>query len=68
MTGHAMKIDAAREGGSARLQLEGRLDREWAEHLSDTLEELLQDGVRSLSIDFSGVTYVSSAATRVLAR
>ncbi|MGH7527123.1 MAG: STAS domain-containing protein [Gemmatimonadales bacterium] len=63
-----MKIDAAREGGSALLQLEGRLDREWAEHLSDTLEGLLQDGVRSLSIDFSGVTYVSSAATKVLAR
>jgi anti-anti-sigma factor len=63
-----MKIDAAREGGSARLQLEGRLDREWAEHLSDTFEDLLQDGVRSLSLDFSGVTYVSSAATKVLAR
>jgi anti-anti-sigma factor len=63
-----MKIDAAREGGSALLQLEGRLDREWAEHLSDALEDLLQDGVRSLSIDFSGVTYVSSAATKVLAR
>ena len=63
-----MKIDAARDGGSALLQLEGRLDREWAEHLSDTLEDLLQEGVRSLSIDFSGVTYVSSAATKVLAR
>jgi anti-anti-sigma factor len=63
-----MRIDAARTGSSALLQLEGRLDREWAEHLSDTLEDLLQDGVRSLSIDFSGVTYVSSAATKVLAR
>jgi anti-anti-sigma factor len=63
-----MKIDAAREGGSALLQLEGRLDREWAERLSDALEDLLHDGVRSLSIDFAGVTYVSSAATRVLAR
>jgi len=63
-----MKIDAAREGGSAHLQLEGRLDREWAEHLSDTLEDLLRDGVRSLSLDFSGVSYVSSAATKVLAR
>jgi anti-sigma B factor antagonist len=63
-----MKIEAARDGGSAVLQLEGRLDREWAEHLSDTLEDLLQDGVRSLSIDFSGVTYVSSAATKVLTR
>ncbi len=63
-----MKIDAAREGGSALLQLEGRLDREGAEHLSDTLEDLLHDGVRSLNIDFSRVTYASSAATRVLTR
>lgn len=63
-----MKIDAAREGGSAVLQLEGRLDREWAEHLSGILEDLLQNGVRSLRIDFGGVTYVSSPATKVLAR
>jgi len=63
-----MRIDEVREGRTARIQLEGRLDREWAEHLSDTLEELLQEGVRSLSIDFSGVTYISSAATKVLAR
>jgi anti-anti-sigma factor len=63
-----MKIDEVREGRTARIQLEGRLDREWVEYLSDTLEELLQEGVRSLSIDFAGVTYVSSAATKVLAR
>lgn len=63
-----MKIDTIRAGGSATLQLEGRLDREWAEHLSDTLAGLLQEGVRSLTINFSGVTYVSSAATAVLAR
>jgi anti-anti-sigma factor len=63
-----MKIGAAREGGSVLLQLEGRLDRESAEHLSDRLEELVQDGVRSLAIDFAGVTYVSSAATRILSR
>ena len=63
-----MKIEAARDGGSALLQLQGRLDREWAEHLSHTVEDLLQDGVRSLRIDFAGVTYVSSAAAKVLAR
>jgi anti-anti-sigma factor len=63
-----MKIDAAREGGSTVLRLGGRLDREWAEHLSTTLEELLRDGVRSLTIDLSSVTYVSSAATKVLTR
>ena len=63
-----MKIDTAQAGGSTVVRLAGRLDREWAEHLSHTLEDLLQRGVRSLSIDFSGVTYVSSAATTVLAR
>ena len=61
-----MKIEAARTGGSALLRLEGRLDREGAERLSDTLEDLLQEGVRSLRIDFSQVTYASSAVTRVL--
>ena len=63
-----MRIDAARTGGSALLRLEGRLDREGAERLSDALEDLLQEGVRSLRIDFSEVTYASSAVTRVLTR
>ena len=63
-----MRIDAAREGDSATLQLEGRLDREWAEHLAVTLEDLLHQGVRSLTVDLAAVTYISSAATEVLAR
>jgi anti-anti-sigma factor len=63
-----MQIDAIRDGGSVHLRLGGRLDREWAGHLSTTLEELLRDGVRSLRIDLSTVTYISSAAAEVLAR
>jgi anti-anti-sigma factor len=63
-----MKIDATRAGGSGVLRLGGRLDREGAEHLSNALENLLRQGVRSLTIDLSGVTYISSAATRVLTR
>lgn len=63
-----MKIDTARDGGAAVLRLGGRLDREWAEHLSNTLEDLLREGVRSLSLDLSDVTYISSAATRVIER
>lgn len=61
-----MKIDSERHGGAAQLRLEGRLDREWSERLSDTIEDLLQDGVRSLKLDFAGVSYVSTAATRML--
>lgn len=63
-----MKIDADRDAGSAVLRLGGRLDREGAEYLSNTLEDLLADGVRSLTIDLSTVTYISSAATKVLSR
>ncbi|MEP6688842.1 MAG: STAS domain-containing protein [Gemmatimonadales bacterium] len=63
-----MRIDVTREGDSATLQLEGRLDREWAEHLAVTLDDLLHQGVRSLNLDFAEVTYVSSAATEVLGR
>ncbi len=63
-----MRIDAAREGGAAVLRLAGRLDREWAEHLSGTMEDLLRTGVRSVSLDLSDVTYISSAATAVFGR
>jgi anti-anti-sigma factor len=63
-----MKIEATREGGSAVLRLDGRLDREWAEQLSIVLESLLQDGVRRLTLDLSLLTYISSAATQVLSR
>jgi len=63
-----MEIEALRDGGAVHLRLGGRLDREWAGHLSTTLEELLRDGVRSLRIDLSTVTYISSAAAEVLAR
>ena len=63
-----MKIDAVRDEGGTVLRLGGRLDREGAEHLSNTLEDLLRDGVRSLTIDLETVTYISSAATKVLAR
>ena len=63
-----MKIETTQAGRSTVVRLSGRLDREWAEQLSSTLEDLLQNGVRSLNIDFSGVTYVSSAATTVLAK
>jgi anti-anti-sigma factor len=63
-----MTIETTRDGGSAVLRIAGRLDREGAEYLSQSLEELLRDGVRSLAIDLSTVTYISSAATTVLSR
>lgn len=63
-----MKISVVRSGGSAQVTLAGRLDREWAEQLSGTLERLVQLGVRSLRLDLDQVTYVSSAGMGVLGR
>lgn len=63
-----MKIETSREGNFTLLHLEGRLDRERAEHLSVTIEQLLQRGARSLRIDLAEVSYMSSAATRVFNR
>jgi anti-anti-sigma factor len=63
-----VKIDVARETGAARLRLEGRLDREGSEQLSYTFDTLLQAGIRTVTLDLAGVTYVSTAGTRVLKR
>lgn len=63
-----MKDTAGRGPGSALVELTGRLDREAADDLSDRIEALLRTGVRSLRLDLGAVTFVSSAATRVLTR
>ena len=63
-----MKIDSAQEGGRTVVRLSGRLDREWAEQLSNTLEDLLQSGVRSLSIDFSSTYFVNEIPASAVSR
>ncbi len=63
-----MRMSAAHDGPVAVVCLAGRLDGESARHLSDTLEDLLRDGARSIELDMAGVEYLSSAGMRVLAR
>ena len=46
----------------------GRLDSEWASHLSDTLDDFLREGPRRSVLDMPEVTYISSAGTQVLGR
>lgn len=62
-----MKMSTAYDGDRAIVRLSGRLDGEWADHLSATLEEFLREGTRSVLLDMSEVTYLSSAGTQVLA-
>lgn len=62
-----MKMSTAYDGDRAVVRLSGRLDGEWADHLSATLEEFLREGRRSVLLDMSEVNYLSSAGTQVLA-
>ena len=62
-----MRVSAAHDGPMAVVRLTGRLDGESARHLSDTIEDLLREGARSIEIDMSAVEYLSSAGVRVLA-
>jgi anti-anti-sigma factor len=62
-----MKMSTTYDGDRAVVRLSGRLDGEWAENLSATLEEFLREGTRSVRLDMSEVTYLSSAGTQVLA-
>ena len=61
-----MKVTTTYDGPGAVVQIEGRLDAEWASHVAGALDDLLRAGVRSVVVDLSMVSYVSSAGTRVL--
>ena len=61
-----MNIATAPDGAGAVVRLAGRLDGEAALQLADALERLLRDGRRSVLLDMSGVTYLSSPGTLAL--
>ncbi len=61
-----MRIVQEHDGETVVLSLEGRLDREWAEHLARRLALLLQGGVRSLVVSCAGVEYIGTHGVRVL--
>jgi anti-anti-sigma factor len=63
-----MRISSAHDGGLAVVRLAGRLDGESAEQLSETLDRLLRDGRRSVLLDMSEVSYLSSPGIHVLQR
>jgi len=61
-----VKVTTTYDGPGAVVRIEGRLDAEWAGHLAGALDELLRAGVRSVIVDLSQVSYVSSAGARVV--
>jgi anti-anti-sigma factor len=61
-----MEIAKERSGNVVHLRLFGRLDNHWSQSLDETLHEVAREGARHVRLDFSRVTYLSSAGAAVL--
>ncbi|MDO4865189.1 MAG: STAS domain-containing protein [Clostridia bacterium] len=59
-----MKINKTLNGSALTLAVEGRLDTTTAPELEQEIKAL--DGVETLTMDFAGLDYISSAGLRVL--
>ena len=62
-----MNIAKKVDGNALTLCLEGRLDTTTSPQLDEEIETAL-DGIRDLTMDFSELSYISSAGLRVLLR
>ena len=56
------------ERDEAEIDLRGRLDAYWADHLSQDLDQIVRGGAHRLWLDLSGVTYLSSLGIGLLVR
>ncbi|MGA1236454.1 MAG: STAS domain-containing protein [Limisphaerales bacterium] len=61
-----MQITARDKKGIHELVLDGRLDANWADHVGRSIESAIRAGHHQIDLDFSGVSYLSSAGLRVL--
>ena len=61
-----MEITSQSHADRHELQLQGRLDANWADHLAQAIEVAIRAGHHQLDLDFAQVNYVSSAGIRVL--
>ena len=61
-----MEIVKERSDNVVHLRLFGRLDNHWSQSLDEALHDVAREGARHVRLDFSGVTYVSSAGAAVL--
>lgn len=61
-----MEITAHSQSDGHELRLVGRLDANWADLVDQTIEAAIRSGHHRVTLDFSEVSYVSSAGIRVL--
>jgi anti-anti-sigma factor len=63
-----MEIRKQRVGDVLELEIQGRLDGYWADHLAQSFDDAIREGTRNLKVNLSRVSYLSSAGIRVLLR
>jgi anti-anti-sigma factor len=63
-----MEIIRQRRGEVVHIELAGRLDGYWCDHLNAALTEVLRDGDHHIRIDCSQLSYLTSAGIGVLMR
>jgi anti-anti-sigma factor len=61
-----MEITQQDQGDRTLLEVQGRLDGSWADHLADRLSEVVRSGRHRIRLDLSRTTFLSSAGIRVL--
>jgi len=63
-----MEITQQTLEGRLELQLKGRFDANWADHVGRTIESAIRAGRHHIDLDTSQVNYVSSAGLRVIVK
>jgi anti-anti-sigma factor len=61
-----MEIQLKKHGDLLELDIQGRLDAYWSDHLTKSIEECIRQGSHRLQLNLSKVDYLSSAGIRVL--
>ncbi|MBI5307501.1 MAG: STAS domain-containing protein [Planctomycetes bacterium] len=61
-----MEITKQEFGDHIELCVKGRLDAYWADHLASALTNTIHDGMYHIKLNFSAVTFLSSAGIRIL--
>jgi anti-anti-sigma factor len=63
-----MQITQHPQADLLELQLTGRLDATWADHLSNTIEQAVRSGSHRIVLNMANVRYISSLGVGVLVR
>lgn len=63
-----MQITTQNYGDLLEMRIQGRLDNEWADHLTENLDNVIRQGSHSVVLDLTEVSYLSSAGIGALVR